>query len=439
MPDDLSACAFVDQNAPGELTIIQKMTLQKGAIILNIDIESFKEQLGYFVVGNEQVISFLDMEGNVLFSLNDLEEAASEIVSSDIPETEGAGRWLRLGKSRYFVHCAGNDTYHLRILSMIPSRVFQQKLLDAAGSWIMVTLFALFAVLIIAYVTTRRNFEYFDQVIDLFSRAEQGDYPSPERNARIRDEYDLILNNIISLFLGTMRLNAELKEKQYEEEAVRLCALQTQINPHFLFNTLQTIQLEEKNNGNAGAGQLTENLADILKYALTDPYRHPSLEEEIKYLKKYAAIQKSRFGDDFIIYYEVEPDVMDRKVFPMMLQPLVENCILHGVRGTGRKGYIKLRVYQHREYVWFHVTDNGKGMTPEELHALRDSIRKFHVHSIGLANVNNRLKLYYGEESCIRIYSRKDMGTALQFRIPAEKMKDADPGREDERFGKSLT
>ena len=278
------------------------------------------------------------------------------------------------------------------------------------------------AMLLLAYVTTDKSFRQLRYLIQVFSNAENGIYPEGPR-AEMRDEYDVILNNVIYLFLNTIQLNSELVQKQHEQEVAELTALQLQINPHFLFNTLQNVQLEIKkiDKGHEQANWILDHLSDILKYALADPLETISLEEEIQYLKKYVAIQQFRFGERFIIYYEIEEDLMDIQVFRLMLQPLVENSILHGIRQKTEPGYIKIQIFRKRNSAQIHmrVVDNGVGMTKEEIQRLMASMESIDVHHIGLANVHSRLKLHYGEQAGIRVRSKAGVGCVMEFVIPA--------------------
>ena len=254
--------------------------------------------------------------------------------------------------------------------------------------------------------------------------AENGRYPEITESEKANDEYDLILNNIIRLHLKTEKLNNELEQKRHAEEVASLTALQAQINPHFMFNTLQMIQIEAVKGGQQAEGviQMTSDLADIMKYALSDPLCPITLNEEIAYLKKYVAIQKRRFGDRFIIYYEVEEQMYEFPVFRPMLQPIIENAILHGVRYKDERGYIKLVIFRRNGNIMFRVFDSGVGMSRERLKQVRESIGSFNIHNIGLSNVNNRLKLYYGEQSALTIISAKGEGTIVKFSIPEDKI-----------------
>ena len=198
-------------------------------------------------------------------------------------------------------------------------------------------------VIALAYITTKRNFSHLDDMIQIFSNAEKEIYLPIETTSPARDEYDILMKNIIYLFLQKVRLDKELETKKEEERIAEITALQAQINPHFLFNTLQSIQFEirQKEGNDSKIAEITEELSDILKYALGDPKQQVSLSEEIQYLKRYVNIQKMRFGDKFILYYEIEENLKEHHVFRLLLQPIVENSILHGVRYR-EHGYLSL-------------------------------------------------------------------------------------------------
>ena len=233
--------------------------------------------------------------------------------------------------------------------------------------------------------------------------------------------YLVIMNNILMMFLNNTYLNIQLKEKQYRQQNAELTALQLQINPHFLYNTLQTLDMEaRKLNDDGRISAVVGYVSDILKYSLTNPQKSVSLREELDYLKKYVEVQHYRFGDRFIIYYEVDDDVMDAEVFRLMLQPVVENSLLHALRGNER-GYMKVRARRIGDKVNLRVIDNGDGMTREELEALRKRIADRNSRSIGLTNLDRRLRLRYPEETGLRICSIKNLGTSVSFCIPYKK------------------
>ena len=436
MPEDAQTQVFqstVDQygQTSHELIVIQRFLNHTGCVVMKIDTDAFLKLLDNSLGGDGRTVLFLNPKGSPILAWRDTGNASAAFYDGD----EGAakalelagdgieGAWIRLGGGTYMVHQLVDSGYGIRILSLISNSRRVSDLLAMAVPMLLVFLAGTVAVILVSWAATKRSFGYLNRVVNLLSDAEKGIYPESAVAAAQTpaDEYSVILSNILFLYLKNQKLNADLTEKEHERETAQLSALQAQINPHFLFNTLQTIQAEAALSTPESAAEvqrLTQSLADILKYSLADPMTTIPLSEEILYLKRYVAIQKSRFGDKFIIYYDVEENLLDFPVFRLMLQPLIENSILHGVRYREGRGHIKLTAFERKGRVIFRVVDDGIGMDRVHLSELRESINRFSVHNVGLANVNCRLKLYFGEESGLKIRSKSGWGTVVEFSIP---------------------
>lgn len=402
------------------LTIFKRMLLLDGVVVMNVDMEKYKNLLDTILIDNKETVLICNSEGKFLFSWNEKgNQNWDEVDTSYFFDGDIQGKWIRVGNQKYMVHSSGNENYNLKIVSLISYKAKIDGMLPLLRIFILFWVINVLVMMFIAYITTKRTFNEIYYLIQVFDDAEKGIYPS-EPKKEIEDEYDVIMNNIIYLFLQTLKLNTSLAKKQREQEVAELAALQLQINPHFLFNTLQNVQFQIKKlgKGTKEVCGIIDSLSDILKYALSDPLEMISLEKEVEYLKKYIAIQQFRFGQEFIVYYEIDDELWETSVFRLMLQPLVENSILHGIRQSNKKGYIKLKIMKRNDRIHFFVIDNGVGMSKEEVKKLQDSMAEIDVGHIGLTNVNSRLKLYYGDEAGLHIMSKKDMGSVVKFWIP---------------------
>ncbi|MBP1755830.1 MAG: signal transduction histidine kinase, LytS, partial [Firmicutes bacterium] len=136
------------------------------------------------------------------------------------------------------------------------------------------------------------------------------------------------------------------------------------------------------------------------------------------YLKAYIEIQEVRFNNNIVIYYEVDDSLLEHSVFRLMLQPIIENSVNHGIRSTNARCCIKIKVRRKMNYICVDIVDNGCGMTKAVLKELKNKINDAKSKNIGLTNLNRRLILQYGEDSRLKILSKKDMGTVVSFRIP---------------------
>lgn len=410
-----------DRTEEGEgrvLTLLQRIPYYGGVLVMRIDTDSYLNLLEKTIGEDGMTTVLFNEDGQKLFTWGE-EDLSSLLTVYDLPDSSLDGRWVNIGGKQYLIHRGTNEMFRTITVSFVPRSLLYQGITSYLPTFLLLTASGIIAVLICAYVTTRQNFHNIEDVISVLDNAEHGIYSQKEKAQKRDDEYSVILNNIIRLHLQTEQLDAELQKKKHMQEVASLTALQAQINPHFMFNTLQMIQFESAKGGQKSEKvvRMTSLLADIMKYALADPTTPIRLEEEITYLRKYVSIQHMRFGDHFILYYEVDDHLEDLPVFRLMLQPLIENAISHGVRDKKERGYIKLIIQDRKESVLFRVFDTGVGMTKEKLQEVRKSINTFNTRNIGLANVNNRLKLYYGEDAGLRIRSIAGQGTIVEFTL----------------------
>lgn len=408
------------RNTKRELTVYQRMLLMDGFVIMNIDLQAYENILRQAVGDTEMTILFVNSQQDLVIAYQDTVNIDSENLSR-ITQKEDTSNWITINHQRYLIQKIYDEQCNLELIALLPQVAIFKELSSIYPIYFIVFALNTMIVIALAYITTKRNFSHLDDMIQIFSNAEKEIYLPVETTSPARDEYDILMKNIIYLFLQKVRLDKELETQKEEERIAEITALQAQINPHFLFNTLQSIQFEirQKEGNDSKIAEITEELSDILKYALGDPKQQVWLSEEIQYLKRYVNIQKMRFGDKFILYYEIEENLKEHHVFRLLLQPIVENSILHGARYR-EHGYIKIKIYQSKQIqkIIVAVIDSGIGMTKEELMAQRKTISRYNPNHVGLANVNCRLKLYYGEEAQLHIYSKKDMGTVVKFYLP---------------------
>ena len=404
------------------LTLYRAMSNTSGVIIINLNIEKLTATLETSKVNNNTIM-LLDKNGQVLCSTNDSQALLStpQFFQSFVGKTnDSEPQQITLNSHTYIAQTLYNPDYEITLLSLLPTKSIFTDYMPAFLMLLGVVLSNCGISMALAYVVTRRNFQQISHIIDTFSQAENGVLAVSEPQQTIHDEYDVILNNVITVFLNSSYLKLQLHEKQYKQELAEMSALQYQINPHFLFNTLQAIDFEALQiQGLSGTMHtMLQNLSDILKYSLMDPLTVVTLNMEIDYLKKYVDIQHQRLGDEFIVYYEIDEELQNLYVPRLMLQPLVENSISHGVAPLNSTGFIKVRAYLRNETVHFVVVDNGIGMTKEETALLRKRIHDENSKNIGLPNINRRLMLKYGSDSALHISSKKGMGTVISFHIP---------------------
>ena len=238
-----------------------------------------------------------------------------------------------------------------------------------------------------------------------------------------KNELEYILNSIQKSALEKKNVDEELSERLRLLKKAQAVALQSQINPHFLNNTLETINwtaielLGRKNEISEMAGGLSK----MLRMALENSDTVVPIREEVQHCKYYLEIQQKRYEDKFEVIWKIPENVLECRIIRIILQPLVENAIYHGIKPLSEKGILVISGSMHGEEVELSVEDTGLGMTEEKLknirHNMDNDIIKESKH-IGVTNVNQRIKLYFGEEYGVSIESKEGIGTKVTVYIP---------------------
>jgi two-component system, sensor histidine kinase YesM len=244
-----------------------------------------------------------------------------------------------------------------------------------------------------------------------------------------RDNVDEIteLGMSFNIMIGKIKelLDSKIKEQENLKKA-ELRALQAQINPHFLYNTLDTIIWMAESKKTDQVVEIVSALSSFFRISLSKGMDWITIGEEVELIRSYLTIQKMRYQDILDFKIEVDQDVMDNTILKLILQPLVENALYHGIKNKRQGGIIRVRAKRKREdQILLEVEDDGIGFTPEKLarlHAhLNDHSGDIKLESgYGIDNVNNRIRLYYGEPYGVSIRSEYNSGTCVTLIIPAK-------------------
>lgn len=202
--------------------------------------------------------------------------------------------------------------------------------------------------------------------------------------------------------------------------------LASQINPHFLYNTLETIRMQSLSSGNRDVAHSIKLLGKAMHYVLENSGTNSTtLDRELSYIETYSEIQKLRFGNRFTFSIVTDEGIRpeDYQILPLLLQPVVENAVVHGLEAVEADGRAQLHISVENDTLQITIQDNGCGIDPETLEKLQYNIHHHNPEdsrSIGLFNINQRIKLRYGDEFGMRIESIPNEGTTVTIRIPAQ-------------------
>lgn len=209
-----------------------------------------------------------------------------------------------------------------------------------------------------------------------------------------------------------------LIEENYESEIrnreSEIMALNLQMNPHFLYNTLNIINMMALEEGKEEISRMLLCLSDMLQYTFRNKQELAAFREEYLWLQNYLHIMEMRFEGKFQVVYEVDRELGQYSVPKLLLQPLVENAVVHGFRDMKSGGLLWIRGKIETDAILLEVEDNGRGMSGEEI----EKAMQGDYHRIGLENTRRRIQLLYGEKGCMQIETRPGEGTCIRIRIP---------------------
>jgi two-component system, sensor histidine kinase YesM len=229
----------------------------------------------------------------------------------------------------------------------------------------------------------------------------------------LEGSFNIMRNNIKMLMQDNM-------DKERKKRDAELKSLQAQISPHFLFNTLNAVRWAAINNNTKKAADMVFALSNLLRMTVVKGNELITVEEEIENLKNYAAIFQMRHSIDFKLTCDLADDIKKYKIPKLLLQPLVENAIIHGFEGISSGGLIEITGNKKEGFVILCVEDNGAGM---EINSTlkEEDLSKFKFSGIGVYNVDERIKLYFGEKYGLNIISSVGEGTVVEVRLPEQK------------------
>ena len=219
------------------------------------------------------------------------------------------------------------------------------------------------------------------------------------------------------MVLRIQQLMSTVREEEINLRKTELKALQAQINPHFLYNTLDSIAWMCEQGRNADAVKMVRALARLFRISISRGHELIPIAKEIEHAESYLQIQMYRYKNQFTYAFDVDPDCLGYYCNKITLQPIIENAINHGLDLMVEEGRIDVQARFDGEDIVFSVRDNGVGMSPEQIEAIMQSEQTDRT-GIGIRNVNDRLRIYFGKNYGLRITSEPDVGTCVEIRMP---------------------
>lgn len=387
-----------------------------GVIVLDLKTEIIKDLINNVTFGKKGFVYVQDDRGNMVYApvnktVYRIKDAWLES-NSNIEKT--------IDGSRYQILSTLSDYTKWRIVGVFSL----DKTLASAIKVRNVTLLISCAVLVVAIsvaaffaTSIAKPIKYLQE---LMKKAEEGDLSVRCENLK-DDELGSLGSSFNTMIVEIDQLIKMVYKEQKDKREAELGMLQSQINPHFLYNTLDTIQWMALENGVTDIVRIIEALTRLFRIGLSKGKDLITLEEEIQHVSSYLTIQKVRYEDKLEYSISVIEDMKGILVPKLMLQPLVENSIYHGVKEKRSKGHISIEMERLDETLRIVVRDDGKGMTDDILESIQMNLEsKVQENKVGygMFNVHERIQLLYGEDFGITIHSEENRGTEVSVDIP---------------------
>ncbi|WP_168120099.1 histidine kinase [Paenibacillus sp. HB172176] len=404
--------ALSNDNAHLDKPLIENV----GVVVIGFDTAQLGKQLEASQLTQATHMILLDEEGNAIYR----QDAQPGVIPPDVYLHAPSGSIVKYGQQYAVSHHELTSGWQL--FALIPlSDISEQAsfVRNIVGTTALVSLFAglLLSVLISNRISAPiRRLARTMKVIQITDKLDV--YLDPPVG---KDEVSFLFKSFNNMMRRINRLVGEVYESGIREKEAELKALQAQINPHFLYNTLDSVNWLALKSGIDPISEINSSLANMLRYITKDSDTPTSIAEELEQVKRYIAIQSHCYENRFDVHYKIDPAVLNTPCPKLIIQPLVENAFIHGIDNTGMTGSIELSAYKDGNAVVVMVGDNGQGADIDRMNAIatgKEVAGEEENQSCGIKNVNRRIVLKYGEMYGLHYESNADGGVAAIVRLP---------------------
>lgn len=392
-----------------------------GVCFVDLNYNSIRELCERISLGNKGYIYILDQDGSIVYHPRQqliysgmkqelLQEVMESNVSSILTEDgklytishSEVTDWTVVGVSDVAELMAGTDAARL--------------------IYVIVALVLFFIALVLAYLLSSEITRPIKSLEHSMKEVERGNFDQVKLENQENNEIGSLTRSFQIMTGEIQNLMRQSEQEQRAKRKYELKVLQSQISPHFLYNTLDSIIWMAEWGKNKEVVTMTSSLAKLLRRTISNEQELVTIREEIDCTEAYLTIQKMRYKDKLEYSIAVEPEVEQEKIVKLLLQPLVENAIYHGIKYKEGKGNIEIRGYRKDGLIRLEVEDDGNGMDADTLsHIFEKHVRDTRSNGVGVSNVNERIRLFYGAEYGLQYESEPGKGTRAILVIPAGK------------------
>lgn len=400
-----------------------------GYIMIDIDTQMFKDILSSMNLGPYQELMVIDSNKTILYDINE-EYISTQFRSeylSRLLEAKTGSMTEYVEKKPMLITFNTSPSTNWTVISIIPVNVLYSNVYNLEYVIYITMFICILLSFCIAVIISRTITKPLSTLKSHMKKVESGQFDisvpvkSNDEIGGLSVSFNHMLSKIKELIVRIYQ--TEILKKEAE-----LGALQEQINPHFLYNTLQIMDIIAEREGVETISSICQALSKMFRYSINRGKEIVSIADEIEHVKNYIYIQKIRFNNKFEILYNIEEEILKYQTIKLVLQPIIENAMIHGIGEKIGHSTIEISGRKAADIIEIEVKDTGIGINEHQLQSLRDSLNDEIIHaevhgtekkSIGIKNVHARLKLYYGEAFGISIDSEPNLGTKVRITLPA--------------------
>jgi two-component system, sensor histidine kinase YesM len=415
----------------------------KGILAVDLNASNLTRLWNEIDLDEESFFMIIGKEGQIIYHPDNslMGKEISPIIKEKLASTTNNNFYEEWNKQRTFFHFDTSDYTGWKVVLAVPRETLVEPISVVRTTVFIAGMVALIISLFLAQLYIRKIVTPIRRIEGTMKNVEKGNWelaPEPEGNDEISSlvkNYNKMVNRLSSLVdqvykaeLDNQKGQILLQKRELEKQKVEFQALQAQINPHFLYNTLGTINSFAILKEDDEISEMTEALAKMFRYSLQN-LEVVSIEEELSHVKDFLIIQQHRWQKNIPLCIELEDYLLHAEIVKLSLQPLVENAIEHGFQRVTDQSKITIRGEVRGDILFLSVVDNGLGMSPSRLMELEEQLENEQLHpntnhGIGLLNVSKRTKLLFGNEYGIQIFSERNKGTQVRMSVPYLKRKD---------------
>ena len=389
----------------------------EGVFFVDLNYTSISELCNNNNIGNKGYIFILDEDGNIIYHPKQ-QLMYGGLITENVDDIMACKEnYFNTGDKIYTI--SKSDKTGWTVVGAANTSELLKNNKQAQMMYLLVAAVLLLGVILISSIIAREITRPIRQLRDSMSMVEEGQFDKANVAVTAKNEIGSLSK---SFNVMTERIHTLMEQNVYEQKQKRkneMKALQAQINPHFLYNTLDSIIWMSEAGQNEEVVLMTSALAKLLRQSISNDREQVTVAEEIEYVRSYLTIQKMRYKDKLEYSIEVSPEINHIMIIKFALQPLVENAIYHGLKYKETKGNLNIRGYERGDKAYITIADDGVGMDEDVLEHIFDETMKEHKsNGVGVPNVQKRLQLYYGPEYGISYISRKGVGTVATVTVP---------------------